>query len=124
MIEKIVEVGNLFEFYGNLLSEKQYKVVELFYIDDLSLGEIGELLNITRQGVYDNLKRAEDNLYEFENKLKLYEKFKSGTKNLKKINELANNTINCTNNKVIIDDMEEILKIVQSILKESWEVEK
>lgn len=54
---KIVEIGMLFDFYGKLLSEKQYQVVELYYIHDLSLTEIGEELSITRQGVFDTLKR-------------------------------------------------------------------
>ena len=59
MVEKVVEVGVLFDFYGKLLSARQLSVIELFYIYDLSLAEIGEELNITRQAVYDTLKRAD-----------------------------------------------------------------
>lgn len=124
MIEKIVQVGNLFEFYGNLLSDRQYKVVEMFYIDDLSLTEIGEILDITRQGVYDNLKRAEENLFKYEDKLNLYKKFQSGIDNLKSITEITNNIKLETKDKHIESSMNEIDKKVNSILKESWEVER
>lgn len=89
MVDKLVEVGILFDFYGKLLSEKQYSVVELYYLYDLSLAEIGEELDISRQGVYDILKRAEENLYQYENTLKLVEKFFKNRKTLEEIYELA-----------------------------------
>jgi len=55
MVEKLVEVGILFDFYGKLLSEKQYMAIELYYNHDLSLTEIGDELGITKQGVSDIL---------------------------------------------------------------------
>ena len=82
-MEKLVEIGILFDFYGKLLSERQYLAVELYYLQDLSLGEIGEELGISRQGVYDALKRSENRLYENENTLGLVKKF---TFNKEKIN--------------------------------------
>ena len=75
MFEKMVEMGLLFDFYGKLLSDTQYTVVEHYYIDDLSLTEIASNLDISRQGVHDALKRAEKKLYSYEEKLKLVEKF-------------------------------------------------
>lgn len=89
MVEKLVEVGNLFDFYGRLLSDRQYNVIELFYIEDLSLSEIGEELNISRQGVYDTLKRAECKLYEYEDILGLYSKFNKRNIHVKSIIETA-----------------------------------
>lgn len=76
MVDKIVEIGILFDFYGKLLSEKQYLTIELYYLNDLSLGEIAEELNISRQGVFDTLKRAENRLYSYEETLGLVKKFK------------------------------------------------
>ena len=49
----------LYDYYGSLLTERQRECFELRYDQDLSLGEIGEELGISRQGVYDNLSRAE-----------------------------------------------------------------
>ncbi|KPU28242.1 DNA-binding protein [Caloranaerobacter sp. TR13] len=75
MFEKAVKMGLLFDFYGKLLSDRQYTIIEMYYIHDLSLSEIGEQLNISRQGVHDILKRAEKRLLNYEEKLGLVEKF-------------------------------------------------
>ena len=58
-IEKMVEIGLLFEQYKELLTDKQREIVSLYYEEDYSLGEISENLNVSRQGVYDALKRSE-----------------------------------------------------------------
>lgn len=90
MIEKLVKIGILFDFYGKLLSERQYTIIELYYMHDLSLSEIGEELNISRQGVYDTLRRAELKLYEYENVLGLVSKFNLNNNNIDRAYELAN----------------------------------
>ncbi len=56
MIEKMVEVGILFDFYGKLLTKKQYEAIKLYYEDDLSLAEIGE--KIDRMNKISNHKRS------------------------------------------------------------------
>lgn len=91
MCDKVFEINYLFDVYGNLLSDKQYNVVELYYIHDLSLSEISEVLNVSRQGVFDTLKRAEKKLYEFENKLGLVEKFSENKLKITKILEYVRN---------------------------------
>ncbi|HHW41442.1 MAG TPA: YlxM family DNA-binding protein [Syntrophomonadaceae bacterium] len=63
----------LYDFYGKLLTPKQQEVVRLYYEEDLSLGEIAEELKITRQAVYDILKRSEQALEKYERKLGLLE---------------------------------------------------
>lgn len=65
---------NLLEVYGSVLTEKQRNVMELYYWEDLSLGEIAECSGITRQGVRDSIKRGEQVLSELEEKLKITEK--------------------------------------------------
>lgn len=82
---KLVEIGILFDFYGKLLSDRQYQAVELYYIHDLSLAEIGVELNITRQGVFDTLKRSEQKLYHYEEILGLVEKFNESHDTIREI---------------------------------------
>ena len=84
-IEKMVEIGLLFEQYKELLTEKQREMVSLYYEEDYSLGEISENLGVSRQGVYDTLKRSEKILREYENKLHLVAKLKEKEKFLKSI---------------------------------------
>ena len=69
MFQDIVEASVLFDFYGQLLSERQRQVMELYYEENLSLGEIAEEFNISRQGVYDALKTAQKSLEHYEEKL-------------------------------------------------------
>ncbi len=76
-MKKIVEVNTLYDFYGFLLSEKQQSIVEMYYLEDLTLSEIGENLNISRQAVHDTLKRSEKSLYQYEEKLGLVRKFEA-----------------------------------------------
>ncbi len=92
---KDFEVSRLLDFYGGLLPEKQRSLVELYYNEDLSLSEISENEGITRQGVRDSLKRAEQQLHVFENELHLAEitenlRFAQAAGDLNKINEIIN----------------------------------
>ena len=58
-MDEILHLTLLYDFYGELLTEKQKQVFDLHYQDDLSLSEIGEELSISRQAVRDQLKRTE-----------------------------------------------------------------
>ena len=73
-LEKMIEVGQLFQRYRNLLTDKQKEIVSLYYEEDYSLGEISENLNVSRQGVYDTLKRSEKTMRDYEKKLHLVSK--------------------------------------------------
>ena len=68
-MEKSIEVSMLLELYGKLLTNTQADTVDLYYNQNLSLGEIAEELNITRKGVRKNLVYAEKKLFDFEEKL-------------------------------------------------------
>jgi predicted DNA-binding protein YlxM (UPF0122 family) len=74
-LEKTTRMNYLFDFYQELLTPKQRSYMMLYYLDDHSLGEIAETYNITRQAVYDNIRRTEAMLEEYEAKLQLFEKF-------------------------------------------------
>lgn len=74
-IEKTNRMNALFEFYSTLLTEKQMNYIELYYADDYSLGEISEEYNVSRQAIYDNIKRTEKILENYEKKLHLYSNY-------------------------------------------------
>lgn len=71
---KDLALSHLLDVYGSLLSEKQRLLCELYYDEDLSLAEIAENEGITRQGVRDALKKAEQQLRHFEDNLGLLKK--------------------------------------------------
>jgi predicted DNA-binding protein YlxM (UPF0122 family) len=77
MLEKTTRINYLFDFYQALLTQKQQKYMALYYLDDYSLGEIAEIFIISRQAVYDNIKRTEAMLEEYETKLNLFEKYRA-----------------------------------------------
>ncbi len=76
MTEKKLDLSLLLEFYGGLLTDRQREMTDYCYNDDLSLSEIAELTGITRQGVWEGLRKSESILRSAEEKLKLYESYK------------------------------------------------
>lgn len=74
-MDEIFEKTLLYDFYGELLTDNQKMIYGFYHLDDLSLGEISEQMNISRQGVYDTLKRCDNQLKHFEEKLHLVQKF-------------------------------------------------
>ncbi|MGI6328520.1 MAG: YlxM family DNA-binding protein [Dethiobacteria bacterium] len=72
MLEKVNRLNYLFDFYGTLLTEKQQRVIEMYYKDDFSLAEVAGHLNISRQAVHDILSRTVLALENWEKKLNLY----------------------------------------------------
>lgn len=73
-MEKKIEISILLDLYAKLLTEKQYDLLNDYYNNDLSLSEIAENEGITRQAVRDNLKKGENKLFEYEEKLGLMRK--------------------------------------------------
>ncbi len=107
---KDFNVSILLDFYGELLSDKQKDILDLYVNEDLSLAEISENLDITRQGVRDAVKRAEQQLFYMEDKLMLVKKY---NENEVRINDIAKTALavkNLTNNKEICDSIDNIVK--------------
>ena len=88
-MEKFVEQTLLYDFYGELLTERQQQVYESVVLEDYSLSEVAEDLGISRQGVHDMIKRCNHTLEDYESRLHLVEKFLSIRKQVQKIKELA-----------------------------------
>lgn len=122
MVEKIVEIGILFDFYGKLLTDRQYLAMELYYIYDYSLAEIGEELNISRQAVYDLIKRSEQKLYELEDTLNLVGKFNLNKKEIEKISivvEEIENEAKSVENRKIIERTKDLRELIRKIIENS-----
>ena len=73
-LEKSIYINELYDLYGSLLTKKQQEMIELYYCDDLSLSEISEQFNISRNAVYDCLKKGIKQLENYEKELKLHKK--------------------------------------------------
>lgn len=87
--EKDLRVSVLLDYYAPMLTDKQRDVIDLYYNEDLSLSEIAEHENITRQGVRDSIKRGEQTLYEMEEKFHLAERSDKYSALINKITEVA-----------------------------------
>jgi len=74
-MNKVYETSLLLDFYGQLLTDRQFEILDLHYNNDFTLTEIAQQLSISRQGVFDNEKRGRALLNEYENKLGLLSKF-------------------------------------------------
>ena len=73
MIEKMIRIGRLYDMYGELLTDRQRKCLDLHYLQDLSLGEIAAEFGVSRQAINDILHRTTEILEQYEQKLKLLE---------------------------------------------------
>jgi len=88
-VDRVKQMALLYDFYAPLLTEKQRLVLEMYYQEDLSLGEIAEDQNITRQAVHDILRRSEKALASYEERLRLVERFAWQSRELARAYELV-----------------------------------
>ena len=84
-MEKNVKISILNELYGKLLTQKQSEIIDDYYNQDLSLSEIAENNNITRQAVRDILKKGEKKLFDYEEKLQFMKRTLSQEKKIEKV---------------------------------------
>lgn len=103
-MEKIVEQGILYDFYGELLTEHQRKIYEDAVYHDLSLSEIAEMQGISRQGVHDLIRRCDRILEDYEEKLHLVKRFYEMKENIHRIEALAED------NSLSLEQMQKELK--------------
>nr|WP_307989497.1 YlxM family DNA-binding protein [uncultured Niameybacter sp.] len=92
-MEKFVEVSYLYDFYESLLTDKQRDLLMRYYFDDLSLGELATTYNISRQSVFDTIKKAEQKMLDLEAKLGLWRKY---VKQEKTLTEVKDKLIQCS----------------------------
>ena len=89
MFEKDLNIGYLLDFYGELLSERKRSVMDMYFNEDFSLAEIAEEIAISRQGVRDIIKKSEEELYFYEEKLGLAKKLRQVEEEADSLRKLA-----------------------------------
>ena len=92
MFEKDLHLGFLLDFYGVLLSDRKRTVMDMYYNEDFSLSEIAEQIEISRQGVRDLIKKSEEELMFYEEKLGLARKMQAVEEQANKLHELSKST--------------------------------
>jgi predicted DNA-binding protein YlxM (UPF0122 family) len=107
-----------FDFYGSLLTAKQQEIYDLYYQQDLSFGEISEIRGVSREAVFDLLRRTEDALNYYENKLKLVRKYQLSRNIIKEIRQKIDSLRNKAE-KQKEKDLEQIVVLLQK-LEDSW----
>ncbi|ADG82897.1 putative helix-turn-helix protein YlxM/p13 family protein [Thermincola ferriacetica] len=112
-MDKLGWISLLLDFYGPLLTDKQFAYMEMYYNNDLSLGEIAEEHSVSRQAVYDIIKRGEKILEEYENKLGLVKKF---NKEREKLNQVAKIIAELKRNHKN-DELDRALKLLAEVVE-------
>lgn len=113
-LEEVVLQAILYDFYGELLSDHKKQIFEDYVLNDLSLSEIATEQGISRQGVYDIVKRCTIELKEYEAKLSLMRKFNIIKEKVGAIKEIVSDVTNTGN----IDQISDIATLADDILKE------
>ena len=111
-IEKYINQGILYDFYGKLLTQHQQRIYEDVVFNDLSLSEIAENEGISRQGVSDLIKRCNKSLVSYEEKLGLIKKFDETKSYVKEIQRIVGIYQNIKDEKLITEINELLSKIL------------
>lgn len=111
-IEKYINQGTLYDFYGRLLTVHQQRIYEDVVFNDFSLSEIAENEGISRQGVSDLIKRCNKALVSYEEKLGLIKKFDETKSYVKEIQRIVGIYQNIKDEKLIIEINELLSKIL------------
>ena len=113
-LDELVNLSMLYDFYGDLFTEHKKRVFEDYVLNDLSLSEIADELNISRQGVHDIVKRCTQDLKDYEDRLSLVKKFSSIKHKLTIMKELCIDIEETRN----VDKILDIVTLADDILKE------
>ena len=110
MFEKDLKIAYLLDFYGDVLTERKKEALDMYYNEDLSLAEIAEQIGISRQGVRDIIKKAEEELYFLEDKLGLAQKMSALKIHSDKMRSIAESTEIPESLRKEIDEISQIIK--------------
>lgn len=115
MKNQAYRMAMLYDFYGDLLTDRQKEFYDLYYNEDLSLAEIAENYGITRQGVRDVIVRAEAYLTEIEDKTGLIRRFHTMQGQLREVADCAQKVLNLNDAKLGSDELETLAGRIKSL---------
>ena len=115
-MDKKIEVSILCQIYGKLLTEKQYNFIDDYYNNDLSLSEIADNFGITRQAVRDNIKKGENKLFEYEEKLGIMKTTLKNEKTIEDVLMQINSIQTNYSDKKIAKILENVKKELKTII--------
>ena len=110
MFEKDLKIAYLLDFYGEVLTERKKEVLDMYYNEDLSLAEIAEQIGISRQGVRELIKKAEDELSFLEEKLELAGRMSA-------LRHHTDNMISIAENEEISESLKKEIEEISKIIK-------
>lgn len=105
---KTNRINLLLDFYGSLLTDKQLTFMQQYFYEDFSLGEIAEAFEISRQAVYEHIKRSGQMLDEYEMKLRLLEKHEQRQDYLHQLQELLQEHPQAHACRIILDKLSQV----------------
>src|SRR6476620_974570 len=109
MLEKTTRMNYLYDFYQSLLTPKQRSYMALYYLEDFSLGEIAEEFDVSRQAVYDNIKRTEAMLEAYAAKLVLLQKFQERKRLVAKLKQLI------SEKEHVNEEMKQVVEAIEKL---------
>ena len=115
MKNQAYRMAMLYDFYGDLLTDRQKEFYDLYYHEDLSLAEIAENYGITRQGVRDVIVRAEAYLTEIEDKTGLIRRFHTMQSQLREIADCIRQVTDLNDKRLGSDELEVLASRIQSL---------
>ena len=113
VFEKNLNIGYLLDFYGDLLSDRKRSVMEMYYNEDLSLAEIAQEIGISRQGVHETIKKSEDELLFYEEKLGL-------AKRLLQVEKYADKLVKLSAENDLPNEIKETIDLLTHAVRQDW----
>lgn len=115
VVDEIAKASLLYDFYGALLTEKQRQVMAFYHEENLSLSEIAQEFGISRQAVHDTLKKAEQALEDYENKLNLIDKLVKTEEAIAEIDREIEELASETKDSQTVEKLAKIKSIIDSL---------
>ena len=115
MFEKNLNISLLLDFYGDILTERQNEMLNMYYNEDCSLSEIADNFSISRQGVRSVLKKGETILVEMEDKLRLAARFVEVQEKAEKIATSLSNLNENINDTKVSSEISDLIKQIMEL---------